>query len=119
MRCEAIFQMGQGLIGARLKHVRSARGITQEDFASRLGVAYQQIWRWESGKNDPSGEMIVRMARELGVTADYLLGLTDDEAGVFTEEALSAKERQLIAEIRNGKFRDALQTLAALSEDKD
>lgn len=95
MSDSVILRMGNGLVGSRLKEVREKRKITQEDFADRIGVNFTQIWRWESGKNDPSGEMLVRMARHLSVTVDYLLGLTDKESGVFTEQVIYSRQPQI------------------------
>lgn len=108
-----------GLLGSRLKRVREDQKITQEDFAERMGVAYQQVWRWETGKNDPSGDMLARMARILSVSVDFLLGLVDDPAGSFSEEGLTPVERRLITELRAGKLRDVFQTLASLSDLED
>lgn len=104
-----------GLLGHRLKEAREKQNLTQEELADRVGVAYQQIWRWETGKNDPTGDMLVRMARILNVTADYLLGLVDTPSGLLTEDDLSPVERRLIQELRSGHLRDALQTITSLS----
>ena len=113
--------MAQGtvLFGQRLKQMREKRGLTQEELAAQLGVAYQQIWRWESGKNDPTGDTLKRMANTLEVTTDYLLGLVDDPTGSVSSENLSLMERRLIAAVRNRQIVEALETLTSLSKSDD
>lgn len=39
------------LIGERLKEVRKKKNLTQEDVAEKLGVSFQQIQKYENGKN--------------------------------------------------------------------
>lgn len=108
-----------GLVGSRLRALREEHKLTQEELAREMGVAYQQVWRWETGKNDPSGDALARMARRLDVTVDYLLGLVDDRTASITGDSLSELERQLIAALRSGQLAEALQTLAALSQTTD
>lgn len=107
------------LFGQRLRQARDMRNLTQEEFAAQMGVAYQQIWRWESGKNDPSGDTLKRMASVLEVTTDYLLGLTHDPIGTITEEDLTPLERRLIAAVRSGATVEALEALTSLSKHGD
>ena len=37
-----------------VKAIRTKLGITQQEFAYRLGVALPTVARWEAGKNKPS-----------------------------------------------------------------
>jgi transcriptional regulator with XRE-family HTH domain len=37
-----------------LKNIRESLGFTLEQFAQKLGVSFQTVWRWESGKCKPS-----------------------------------------------------------------
>ncbi len=39
------------LIGGRLKEIRKKKNLTQEDIADKLGVSFQQIQKYENGKN--------------------------------------------------------------------
>jgi XRE family transcriptional regulator of biofilm formation len=74
-------------IGERIKARRRELGWTQEELARRLGVRQNVISRLEAGVvNNPSVSMIRRLARVLGVTADHLVGMYDedqDDAGVL------------------------------------
>ena len=67
-------------IGERIRTRRLALGWTQEELARRLGVRQNVISRLESGTvQSPSVTLIRRLARTLNVTADYLVGMYDDE----------------------------------------
>ena len=88
-----------GIFGERLKQIRIARGISQKIIADNAGVATAQISRYEAGLQSPTEEVIRRIAQFLGVSADYLLGLTDDptpksgELPEFLKEKLSKMEQ--------------------------
>ena len=60
--------------GRRLAHRRKEQGLTQMEFAERLGTSYSLIGRYERGKVRPSIDTVSRLAAELGTTAGYLLG---------------------------------------------
>jgi transcriptional regulator with XRE-family HTH domain len=57
----------------RLKIARGTR--SQKYVAHALGIRQQAYARYESGKVTPSVYMLVRICRELGASADWLLGL--------------------------------------------
>lgn len=66
-------------IGARVKRARERLGITQAELARRTGTSANAINLLEQGITyDPRASRIVAVARELKVSADYLLGLTDE-----------------------------------------
>lgn len=67
-----------------LKSIRSQRRLKQADIAELLQTTQQQIAKYESTNPKYSQEIPVRhiitLARFYGVSADYLLGLTNDPA---------------------------------------
>ncbi|HRE48808.1 MAG TPA: helix-turn-helix transcriptional regulator [Aggregatilineales bacterium] len=88
--------------GDRLKEVRQKRGLSQRELALRCGLGEQQIWRYENGETDPAGEIIMRIAKEIEVTADYLLGIVDDPQGRLSVSDLTTAEWRLVQAYRNG-----------------
>ena len=67
-------------IGNRIRELRKANGMTQEQLAAALSISFQSVSKWETGLTLPDLSMIPGLTRLLGVTADELLGLTDKEA---------------------------------------
>lgn len=57
----------------RLKRMREKRGWTQEDLASKVGVARVTIARIEIGNRRPSLELLERIAKALKVKVGDLL----------------------------------------------
>lgn len=51
----------------RLRELREARGLTQEELAKILGVTRQTIIAIEKGKYDPSLRLAFKIARVFGV----------------------------------------------------
>lgn len=61
------------IIGERIKAARLKRGLYQRE----IGFHREVISRFETGSQIPGVRAIVRLAKVLGVSADYLLGLSE------------------------------------------
>ncbi len=66
------------LFGERLKELRTEKNIGQNALAVALELSNASVSYWETGKQIPSAEVIFKLARFFDVSADYLLGLTDN-----------------------------------------
>ncbi|MCC6478059.1 MAG: helix-turn-helix transcriptional regulator [Sphingomonadaceae bacterium] len=71
--------MFEVIIPERLDERLEAAGLTQSELARRVGVTQPTIAGLKSGRSQGS-KYIDRIARELGTTAAYLTGETDDPA---------------------------------------
>ena len=65
-------------IGARIKSLRLAAYMTQEQLAQQLGVSAQAVSKWESGTNMPDIQMLPDLSVIFGVTIDDLFAMTDE-----------------------------------------
>ena len=65
------------VLSERLFLLRKQKNLSQEELAEQSGIAYRSYRRYESGEREPSASTIVILARFFGVSADYLLGLSD------------------------------------------
>lgn len=61
------------MIGMRIALLRLSKGWHQAELARRIGVSASAVGMYEQGRREPSLNLVVRMAREFGVTTDYLL----------------------------------------------
>ena len=64
--------------GQRLRAARKARGEKQEDLGQVLGVKKSQISEMERGSTSTTLEKLSIICQHYNVSADYLLGLTDE-----------------------------------------
>ena len=65
-------------LSERLFSLRKEQKLTQESTAKELGVALRSYRRYETGEREPDASTLVRMADYYHVTADYLLGRSDN-----------------------------------------
>lgn len=64
----------------RLKEARKRSAMTQQQVADSLGISRSSYTNIENGKRDPDTRTLRRLADLFEVSADYLLGLTDEPA---------------------------------------
>ena len=89
----------------RLKQLRKTKGLTQHEFASRLGVATGNIGNWEIGKYPIPRARIYQICHEFGVREEWL---KTGNGEMFEPDATD-----------DDKFLAAIKTLIdALPEDK-
>lgn len=60
-----------------LKEFLSENGLSQSDFARRMGVKQAQVSEWLKGKAKPGYDALRAMSKAFSVSADYFLGLTE------------------------------------------
>lgn len=62
----------------RIKELRTKKGLSQEQLAKIINIDRTTINKYESGKNKPN-RYVGKLADLFGVSADYILGLDDQE----------------------------------------
>ena len=112
-------------VGRRVRHVRRTKDVTQAQLAVLAGLNVITISRLENGTAKVVyGDTIVALARALGVSADYLLGLSARQepapqavTGTVTDPAVTdtAQLRRMIMQ----EFEDFLESRTALLKSID
>lgn len=85
--------------GERLKYARRAKNITQKDLAEKCGVKASVFGHYEHDRNGPTMEVLKKICTELEISADWLLGLCDDEKHVKSAEVKFTTREQAIRDI--------------------
>lgn len=71
----------------KIKELREKRGITQKELANALNVTQTAITYWETGKREPSAEIIEKIADYFNVTPAYIMGWENAKAeGYYLNE---------------------------------
>lgn len=83
------------LLGSRIKVLRSAKNLTQEQIADRIGISRQKYARIESGTNNITLEVLSKIAKILEVTVGDITRVLDEVPAVAyrvdTENSSSKK----------------------------
>ena len=67
-------------IGKRIRHRRWQLGVTQQALAEKCGVKFQQIQKYETGRNRVSASRLWEIAAALGwQVADFFAGIEANE----------------------------------------
>lgn len=86
-------------MGERLKKLRDAQGLTQEQVGNRLGVTGASISGYEKNTAMPPADILRKLALLYRVTTDYLLGLENRK--VIVIEAKTTEQEKAIELICN------------------
>ncbi len=95
------------MVGARIRVFRTHRGLSQSDLAEKIGVAFQQVQKYESGANRVGASRLSRIAAALGIGIGELFEPSSHKSSNSTSPF------QLLAE------RDALRVLKAFARTTD
>lgn len=83
------------LLGEKLRKLRKARGLSQEQLANQLKVSRQSISKWEVGESTPDPDNLVALSDYYGVSLDYLL--RDQEVPEASEKVMVREIQPLIS----------------------
>lgn len=97
-------------ISEGLKRFRQAFKLNQREVAAALKIPYQSYQGYEYGRNIPSAKIIVNLANIYKVSADYLLGLTDN---VHAVQAVTEIKAVPTIEERLARVEEAIEELKA------
>jgi len=61
----------------KIQLIRECKNVTQKELAIFLGIKQQQYARYEKGVNIMPVTYLPEICKYLGVSADYILGLSD------------------------------------------
>jgi transcriptional regulator with XRE-family HTH domain len=67
------------IIGHRIKECRDDVGFSQKSLAQLIDVSPSAVNQYEKGEKVPSTETLLKLAKALGVTTDYLLGASKEK----------------------------------------
>ena len=87
----------------RLKKLREEKSISQIRLSVEIGVAQETISAYERGKAIPTCENLIKIAKFLNTSTDYLLGLSDMKLPYhkITLDKLTEDELTILMKYRN------------------
>ena len=95
----------------KIVKLRKMKGLTQDDFASAVGVSRQAVYKWECGQSYPEVAKLIEIKMLFGISIDDLL---DESYEVIVPEKkrkkrISKAEKAAIeASVENGQGAEAV-----------
>lgn len=78
-------------VNQRIEDLRKSRGLTQAEFAERLGLegpkGRSTVNNWEQGLVQVKSDDLIKISKTFSVSADYLLGLREEETNDINAQA--------------------------------
>lgn len=89
------------MIGERIKTLRLSYKMSQTKLGNEVGVSWQQIQKYESGKNRVAATMLWKIADIFGVQISYFISNTDIRAGADGETDTTLPKAQVEKKLSN------------------
>ena len=103
----------------RIKELRQTRGWRQEDLAAQINVGKGTVSKYEKESLGLDSKTVCALCRIFGVTADYLLCLSDIPNSIISEEDAALLRAYHAADERSRAAIDALLApLPAVDKEK-
>jgi transcriptional regulator with XRE-family HTH domain len=99
-----------GHVGARIRVRRMIIGMSQEQLGASIGVAFQQVQKYERGVNRVSASRLYALALALGVSVSFFF---DEMALVVVDGMDGAGARPAESEVPKAMSRETLELLRA------
>ena len=103
----------------KMSELRKARNLSQRRVAGDLGISQALLSHYENGAREPGLDFVCRACRYYGVSADYILGLSDEPGGDRAQNEAFASvvsELRALAERAEKALRDTFPALPAGEE---
>lgn len=84
-------------LAEKIKLLRETGGMTQAELARILGISRSGVNAWEMGLSIPSTQYIVELAKNFGVSTDFLLGM--EETATVSVKGLSQRQIAVVIDL--------------------
>ena len=92
----------------KIVKLRKQKGLTQDDFASAVGVSRQAVYKWESGHSYPEAQKLLEIKKLFDISIDDLL---DENYEIVLPE--KKKKKRLSKEVKAELEAEALAEVSA------
>lgn len=99
------------LFGRRLRSLRKAGNLTQEELGDRAGLSYKYLGAVERGKENPSLETVAKLAKALGIEMNDMFEFEHEE---MSQAKLRKQLDTILKKADADTLRKAVKLLRAL-----
>ena len=108
---EKTYEKIQLLLGHRIRALRKAKGLTQEELGERAGINYKFLGEIERGQQNPSFRVMEKIANGLGLE---LLQLFRFEQEISDRHEIETRIKDILKSIPDNELRKVLLLLRVL-----
>lgn len=83
-------------VGIRIKQIRETHGLSQAEFAKKIGVNEKSVKNWENRISDPGVACLRTIIEEFCVSADDLLGYEKSDNKVTIPTSIPTKDQECL-----------------------
>lgn len=84
------------VFGERLRAELKRQGMSYRTFSAKVGLTLTTVYRYAVSERVPRASEILKTAKVLGVTCDYLIGLSDDPHKTSKNEWVAEQQEEAI-----------------------
>lgn len=112
--------MDNNTISARLRELRTMKGVSQDTVAESCEISRVGLARYETGQRVPVVKIASRLAEYYGVSVEYLLGKDSSEPQekAPTPDDARAEAKMLLEGMDDEQYQAALQYLKFLQSNR-
>ena len=103
------------LMGQRIRATRKEKNISSDYLAEKVGLAVESLWHIENGARNTSLGTLLKIAVELDVSLDYLVGRTESPVAAIAD-ATAAKHG--LTEAQAIMLRDLCESMIPIIKNK-
>lgn len=103
----------------RIKQLRSHLGLTQQEFADRIGIKRNSVANYEIGRNEPIDAVVSLICREFHVSEEWLrIGTGEMFEALDADNSIAEFAAEVLAD-RPESFRKRLISVLSSLDEKD
>lgn len=87
--------MDLSALGMKIKLERKRQGLTLEALSEKLGISRNFLWEIEAGRKAPALPTLYNLGVTLGISIDYLLGLSGENKPVAGQAYTTERDLEL------------------------
>lgn len=103
----------------RLRQLRKALDLTQQQFADRIGIKRNSYANYETGRNTPIDAILISICREFGANEDWLRYGTGEMFEQLTDQEKIMKYTALLLKGKDSVMVEAIKALIITYEQLD
>lgn len=108
--------MDLALVGKRIKSARLEKRFTLEKLSEKIGISRNFLWEIEAGRKAPAIQTLYNIGKELNLSVDFILGLSNDIKWLGNEIELNINE--IIKELNDKEIKTLYALLQTYSQNK-